>query len=152
MHEMVSVNRIQRVWWTGRVERSSLLKVSVMLFLYLLYTKSGVTMHSTHFIHILFKAILWGIYVKRPLRVRGIQFPQLHGLLFLISSNESFTCTLPHCYFSFQPVLHDWCNKDRGMCYPLLLIEKSSLCGGSGFPFSLSEWSLTICLTPYNRR
>ena len=48
----------------------------------------------------------------------------------------------------------DWCNKGRGMCYPvcgivhikepLLLIDKSSLCGGSGFPFSLSEWSLTI--------
>ena len=48
------------------------------------------------------------------------------------------------------------------MCYPvcgmvhikepLLLIDKSSLCDGSGFPFSLSEWSLTICLTPYNRR
>ena len=34
----------------------------------------------------------------------------------------------------------------------LLLIDKSSLCGGSGFPFSLSEWSLTICLMPYNRR
>ena len=68
----------------------------------------------------------------------------------------------PLSYFSFQPVLHDWCNKCRGMCYPvcgmvhikepLLLIDKSSLCGGSGFPFSLSEWSLTICLTPYNRR
>ena len=68
----------------------------------------------------------------------------------------------PLSYFSFQPVLHDWCNKDRGMCYPvcgmvhikepLLLIDKSSLCGGNGFPFSLSEWSLTICLTPYNRR
>ena len=51
--------------------------------------------------------------------------------------------------------LHDWYNKGRGMCYPvcgmvhikepLLLIDKSSLCGGSGFPFSLSEWSLTIC-------
>ena len=50
----------------------------------------------------------------------------------------------------------------RGMCYPvcgmvhikepLLLIDKSSLCGSSWFPFSLSEWSLTICLTPYNRR
>ena len=49
-----------------------------------------------------------------------------------------------------------------GMCYPvcgmmhinepLLLIGKSSLCGGSGFPFSLSEWSLTICLTQYNRK
>ena len=32
----------------------------------------------------------------------------------------------------------------------LLLIEKSSLCGGSGFPLSLSEWSFTICLTQYN--
>ena len=68
----------------------------------------------------------------------------------------------PLGYFSLQPVLHDWCNKDRGMCYPvygmvhitepLLLIDKSSLCGGSGFPLSLSEWSLTICLTPYNRK
>ena len=69
----------------------------------------------------------------------------------------------PLNYFSFQPVLHNWCNKGRGMYYPvcekvhikvepLLLIEKSSLCGGSGFPFSLSEWSLTICLTPYNRK
>ena len=65
-------------------------------------------------------------------------------------------------YFSFQPVLHDWCNKGRGMCYsvcgmvhikePLLLIGKSSLCGGSGLPFLLSEWSLTICLTRYNRK
>ena len=56
----------------------------------------------------------------------------------------------------------DWCNKGHGMCYPvcgmvhikepLLLIGKSSICGGSGFPFSLSEWSLTICLMPYNRK
>ena len=52
--------------------------------------------------------------------------------------------------------------KGRGMCYPvcgmvhikepILLIGKSSLCGGSGFPLSLSEWSLTICLTPYNHK
>ena len=66
----------------------------------------------------------------------------------------------PLSYFSFQPVLHDWYNKGRGMYYPVcgmvhikeLLLYKSSLCGGSGFPFSLSERSLTICLTPYNRR
>ena len=66
----------------------------------------------------------------------------------------------PLSYFLFQPVLHDWCNKGRGMYYPvcgmmhikepLLLIGKSSLCGGSGFHISLSEWSFTICLTPYN--
>ena len=47
----------------------------------------------------------------------------------------------PLIYFSFQPVLQDWCNKGCGMCYPvcgmvhikenLLLIDKSSLCGGS---------------------
>ena len=65
-------------------------------------------------------------------------------------------------YFSFQPVLHNWCNKGCGMCYPvcgmmhikepLLLIRKSSPCGGSRFPLSLSEWSFTICLTPYNHK
>ena len=87
--------------------------------------------------------------VERSLMVRWVVGSILHRVDLL-------------SYFSFQPVLHDWCNKGRGMCYPvcgmvhikepLLLIDKSSLCGGSGFPFSLSEWSLTICLTPYNRR
>ena len=64
--------------------------------------------------------------------------------------NDTFGTLLgvdPLSYFSFQSVLHDWCNKGCGMCYPvcgmvhikepLLLIRKSSLCGGSGFPFSL---------------
>ena len=86
--------------------------------------------------------------VERSLMVRWVVGSILHGVD-------------PLNYFSFQPVLHDWCNKGRGMCYPvcgmvhikepLLLIDKSSLCGSSGFPFSLSEWSLTICLT-YSRR
>ena len=68
----------------------------------------------------------------------------------------------PLSYFSFQPVIHNWYNKGSGMCHPvcgmmhikepLLLIGKSSPCGGSGFPLSLSEWSFTICLTPYNCR
>ena len=25
----------------------------------------------------------------------------------------------PLSYFSFQPVLHDWCSKGCGMCYPV---------------------------------
>ena len=68
----------------------------------------------------------------------------------------------PLSYFSFQPVLHNWCSKGCGMCYPvygmvhikepLLLIGNSSPCGGSRFPCSLSEWSFTICPTPYNRK
>ena len=34
-----------------------------------------------------------------------------------------------------------------------LLIGKSSPCsGGSGFPLSLSEWSFTVCLMPYNHK
>ena len=77
-------------------------------------------------------------------------------------SSDRYFIVDPLSYFSFQPVLHDWFNKGRGMCYPvcgmvhikehLLLIGRSSLCGGSGFPLSISEWSFTICLTPYNRK
>ena len=60
-------------------------------------------------------------------------------------------------YFSFQLVLHG-CGKCYPVCgmvhikEPLLLIGKSSPCGSSGFPLSLSEWSFTICPTPYNRK
>ena len=35
---------------------------------------------------------------------------------------------------------------------PLLLFGKSSPCGGSRFPLSLSEWSFTKCPTPYNHK
>ena len=58
----------------------------------------------------------------------------------------------PLSYFSFQPVLHDWCNKGCGMYYPVCgmvhikepfqLIDKSSLCGVSRFHLLLSELSL----------
>ena len=51
-------------------------------------------------------------------------------------------------YFSFQAVFHDRCNKNRGMCYPvlgmmhikepLLLIGKDSQCSLNGFPLSPS--------------
>ena len=49
----------------------------------------------------------------------------------------------PLSYFSFQPVFHDWCNKGRGMCYPvcgmvhikepLLLTEKVAYVAAAGF-------------------
>ena len=53
-------------------------------------------------------------------------------------------------YFSFQPVLNNWFNKESGICCPdygmvhikdlLLLIEKSSpFSDNSGFPLLLSE-------------
>ena len=64
---------------------------------------------------------------------------------------------VPLSYFSFQPGLHDWCNKGHGLWdgaykITLLLIGKSSPCGGSGFHLSISKWSFTICPTPYNRK
>ena len=117
----------------------------------------------------------WSLQVSVPpirLRTTGLEFNSFWGA----GRSSEVECSLmvrwvvgsilhrvdPLSYFSYQPVLQDWCNKGRGMCYPvcgmvhikepLLLIDKSSLCGGSGFPFSLSEWSLIICLTPYNRR
>ena len=72
--------------------------------------------------------------VERSLMVRWVVGSILHG--------ED-----PLSYFSFQPVLQVWCNKGCGMLYCLwdgaykrtLAVNKSSLCGGSGFPFSLSE-------------
>ena len=74
-------------------------------------------------------------------------------------SSDRFFMVDPLSCFSFQPVLHDWCNKGC-MCYPvcgmmhikesLLLIGNSSPYGGSRFPLSLSKWFFTICLTPYN--
>ena len=89
---------------------------------------------------------------------------QVFELYRVLSSNKRYTnvhdvkrvlnAVHPLSYFSFQPVLNDWCNKGCGMCYPvcgmvhikepLLLIGNSSPCGGSGFPLSLSEWSFTI--------
>ena len=44
--------------------------------------------------------------VERSLMVRWVIGSILHGVD-------------PLSYFSFQPVLHDWCNKGCGMCYPV---------------------------------
>ena len=74
-----------------------------------------------------------------------------------VFAHGAMGCRIDHGVDSFQPVLHDWCNKGHCMYYPvfgnmhikepLLLIGKSSLCGGSVFPLLLSEWSFTVCPT-----
>ena len=41
-------------------------------------------------------------------------------------------------YFSFRPVLHDWCNKGCGRCYPvcgMMHIKESLLLIGKSSPF-----------------
>ena len=44
-------------------------------------------------------------------------------------SDRSFMVD-PLSYFSFQPVLHDWCEKSCGMCYPV--------CGGNAYKRTLT--------------
>ena len=88
-----------------------------------------------------------------PLQGSGCKWP-ISDIMFLWLQDNV------HLLSTFQPELYDWCNKGYGMCYPvcgmvhikepLLLIGKSSICGGSGFPLLL--WSFTICPTPYNRK
>ena len=75
--------------------------------------------------------------------VRWVVGSILHGGARCSSVVRAFAHGAMGCriYFSFQPVLHDWCNKGRGICYPvcgmvhikepLLLIEKSGPCDGS---------------------
>ena len=55
-------------------------------------------------------------------------------------SDRSFMVD-PLSYFSFQPVLHDWCNKGRGMCYPN---QKVAHVAAAGFLSRYLEWSFTI--------
>ena len=47
----------------------------------------------------------------------------LHGIVVAHSvmggSSDQSSMVDPLSYFLFQPVLHDWCHKGCGMCYPV---------------------------------
>ena len=100
------------------------------------------TKHSTH--------VIYGYMVKDQRKAERKQAAATTRTTFRLAARA----LLYHPINRFQPVLHDWCNKGRGMYYPvcgmmhikepLLLIGKSSPCGGSGFALLLSEWSFTI--------
>ena len=49
----------------------------------------------------------------------GWGFLYFFRLFFVVVVVVVFPVCLIIVYFSFQPVLHDWCNKGRGMCYPV---------------------------------
>ena len=64
---------------------------------------------------------------------------------------------LPRCELNTYLLHKERCGSvvrafAHGAMETLLLIRKSSPCGGSGFPLSLPEWSFTIRPTPYNRK
>ena len=55
----------------------------------------------------------------------------------------------PLSYFSFQPVIHDWCNKGRGMCYPLCGRERNVLFNDAHFIYGYMAsdiWLRTILI------
>ena len=101
----------------------------------------------------------WTLYApdtdKRPILLKLVKFA--------LAADKKDVVKVQYCIpytISFQPVLHDWCNKGCGICYPvcgmvhikelLLLIRKSSPCGSSRFPLLLSEQSFPKYRTPNN--
>ena len=79
-----------------------------------------------------------------PLLTTHFYFPlELYVYITLTNNYLALFIYHPLSYFSFQPVLHEWCNKGRGMCYPvcgmvhikepLLLIDKSNRLAAAGF-------------------
>ena len=69
----------------------------------------------------------------------------------------------PLSYFSLQPVLHDWCNKGSGVCYPvcgmlhikeplLLSRERVAHVVAAGFLSRYLSGPLPYVPTPYNNK
>ena len=128
------------------------------------------TTHSTHFIYGYMASDIWLrtiLIVRKETRCRhiGRSYRLTARVLLYAPSHRQDNTYHGLCYtrcgvmvdlfsyFSFQPVLHDWFNKVRGMCYPLcwmMHIKEPLLL--IGFSLSLSEWSFTICLIPFNRK
>ena len=96
----------------------------------------------TLFVTLKFGLLFWidRLYLYNWLRITYIMFKETY-------LNCSIVLQMHLSYFSFQPVLHDWCNKGCGMCYPvygmvhikepLLLIGKNSPYGGSRYPLTI---------------
>ena len=108
------------------------------------YSGRRVMFYLTHSTHFIYHSILIYTIIQHTLAFPTPVHLSSHSPLPTLSPLSAFLpSSSPLSYFSFQPVLHDWCNKGRGMCYPvcgmvhikepLLLIDKCSLCGGSGF-------------------
>ena len=123
------------------------------------------TTHSTHFTYGYMASHIWlrnTQIVREETRCRhmGYSFRLTARVLLYAQSHRQDSTYHDLCYTSRGELAGTrnssigWCNKGRGMCYPvcgmmhikepLLLIGKSSLCSGSRFPLSLSEWSFTI--------
>ena len=105
------------------------------------------TTHSTHFIYGYMASDIWLrtiLIVRKETRCRHIGYSYrltarvllyapshrqdntYHALCYtsrgaLAGTRNNSSMGILHggpiSYFSFQPVLHDWCNKGRGMCY-----------------------------------
>ena len=57
-------------------------------------------------------------HLKHDFPYRGSEM-QLRGKSVLSWCDGSSDRSFMVGYFSFKPVSHDWCNKGRGMCYPV---------------------------------
>ena len=126
--------------------------------LYMPRNKTSQYTNNLCYLFTLFNFFIYSQHIKERDVAQSIACPPLKR-----SVVGSILLSGPSCslgYFPFQPVVHNWFIKGRGMyCSvygkvhikdPLLLIEKSSLCGGSGFPSNKCV-NVTIWMTSNNR-
>ena len=52
-------------------------------------------------------------------KYRTRQLKTTETILQNVAPSDRSSMVDPLSYFSFQPVLHNWCNKGCGMCYPV---------------------------------
>ena len=91
-----------------RREGNVLLNDALNTFYLLLYGVGNITLY-----------LLCSVY-RTSLSVCLFLSPFLSPFFSLYVLLHFSNCSLsPLSYFSFQPVLHDWCNKGHGMCYPV---------------------------------
>ena len=131
--------------------------VCFFLFVCLFCLGFSRTTHNTVFVTPVVEHWLEREIIQRVLHERSIlRTISLRSYLGVTSCSLSMNIICLKSLEAVYSVLYDWCNKGRGMCYtvcgmvhikvPLLLIGKSSPCGGRGFPLSLSEWHFTLCV------
>ena len=136
------------------------------------------TTHSTHFIYGYMASDIWLrtiLIVRKETRCRhmGYSYRLTARVLLYAPSHRQDSTYHSLCYTSGGALAgmrnssvgspHEGsmsecsyrsyiCLWDGAYKKPLLPIGKSSPCGSSGFPLSLSERSFITCLTPYNRK
>ena len=59
------------------------------------------------------------LFISLPVRYSRTKVMSIVQFPLYVITKSYVLLALSFNYFLFQPVLHDWCNKGCGMCYPV---------------------------------